>query len=64
VNYYHVHITVTVKTFLFPIPPAAAAAAAAAAANVIKKYITNDVFNYILGSVLIICFSLLTLLSF
>jgi hypothetical protein len=62
VNYYHVHITVTVKTFLFPIPPAAAAAAAAA--NVIKKYITNDVFNYILGSVLIICFSLLTLLSF
>jgi hypothetical protein len=63
VNYYRVHITVTVKTFLFPIPPAAAAAAAAAA-NVIKKYITNDVFNYILGSVLIICFSLLTLLSF
>jgi len=46
VNYYRVHITGTVKTFLFPIPPAAAAAAAAA--NVIKKYITNDVFNYIL----------------
>jgi hypothetical protein len=44
-----VHITGTVKTCLFPIPPATATAAA----NVIKKYITNDVFNYILGRVLI-----------
>ena len=44
-NYYRVHTIGTVKIFLFPI--------SSAAANVIKKYITNDVFNYILGRVLI-----------